>query len=84
MPSTLYGIERFVFLLLSGVQELTAPIVKYHLHKTIKQRASVSLLKALFLVERPKSYFSVNQRFIVRNISVDFPRFLGFSAGRAF
>ena len=35
----------------SEIQELTAPIVKYHLHKTIKQRASVSLLKALFLVE---------------------------------
>lgn len=40
----------------SEIQELTAPIVKYHLHKTIKQRASVSLLKALFLVERPKIY----------------------------
>lgn len=38
------------------IYELIAPLVKYHLHKTIKQRTSVSLLKALFLVERPKDY----------------------------
>ena len=38
------------------IHELMAPLVKYHLHKTIKQRAAVSLLKALFLVERPKIY----------------------------
>ena len=41
----------------SEIHELMAPLVKYHLHKTIKQRAAVSLLKALFLVERSKIYF---------------------------
>lgn len=40
----------------SEIHELLAPLVKYHLHKTIKQRAAVSLLKALFLIERPKTY----------------------------
>lgn len=40
----------------SEIHELMAPLVKYHLHKTIKQRAAVSLLKALFLIERPKTY----------------------------
>lgn len=40
----------------SEIHELMAPLVKYHLHKTIKQRAAVSLLKALFLVERSKIY----------------------------
>lgn len=38
------------------IYEQIAPIVKYHLHKSIKQRAAVSLLKSLFLVERPKIY----------------------------
>lgn len=40
----------------SEIQKTMLPIVKYHLHKSIKQRASVSLLKALFLIERPKIY----------------------------
>lgn len=40
----------------SEIHELLAPLVKYHFHKTIKQRAAVSLLKALFLIERPKTY----------------------------
>lgn len=39
------------------IHQLIAPIVKYHLHKTIKQREAVSLIKALYLVERPKTYF---------------------------
>lgn len=40
----------------SEIHNLIAPIVKYHLHKSIKQRAAVSLPKSLFLVERPKIY----------------------------
>lgn len=39
------------------IHQLIVPIVKYHLHKTIKQREAVSLIKALYLVERPKTYF---------------------------
>ena len=40
----------------SEIQKTMLTIVKYHLHKSIKQRASISLLKALFLIERPKIY----------------------------
>lgn len=40
----------------SEIQKTMLPVVKYHLHKSIKQRASVSLLKALFLIERPRIY----------------------------
>lgn len=45
----------------SEIHILIDPIVKYHLHKSIKQRAAVSLLKSLFLVERPKIYFIKGQ-----------------------
>lgn len=41
------------------IQEKIEPIVKYHFHKTIKPRTSISLFKAYFETSRPRNSYVV-------------------------